>query len=146
LAATKSSRESKKRIPPNYCFACGKDNPDGLRLDFEFDAKRKSVECRLKLPARYQGATGFAHGGIIATLLDEAMAKVNGKQGIRAVTLTLKATYRKVVPVEKTLILRGWHTSKRGRKIYLRAQLRDANDVLLAEGRGLFLHITGELH
>jgi acyl-coenzyme A thioesterase PaaI-like protein len=146
LAATKSGRKVKKRIPPNYCFVCGKDNPDGLHLHFEFDPKRKSVECRLKLPARYQGATGFAHGGIIATLLDEAMAKVNGLQGVRAVTLTLRASYRKVVPVEKPLLLRGWHTARRGRKIYLRAQLLDSNHNLLAEGRGLFLQITGELH
>jgi len=146
LAATKPPRSRKKRTPRNYCFACGKDNPEGLRLDFDFDPKRKSVETRLKLPARYQGATGFAHGGIIATLLDEAMAKVNGKQGLRAVTLWLHAKYRKVVPVERPLVLRGWHTSKRGRKIYLRAQLLDANQVVLAEGRGLFLHITGDLH
>ena len=104
------------------------------------------MECTLSVPARYQGATGFAHGGIIATLLDEAMAKVNGKQGIRAVTLTLRANYRKVVPVERPLILRGWHTRQKGRKIYLRAQLLDAKNVLLADGRGLFLHITGELH
>lgn len=74
------------------------------------------------------------------------MAKVNGKQGLRAVTLWLRANYRKVVPVERLLVLRGWHTSKRGRKIYLRAQLLDANHSVLAEGRGLFLHITGELH
>lgn len=146
MAATKSAPGRKKRTPPNYCFACGKDNPEGLRLDFDFDPKKKSVECRLKLPARYQGATGYAHGGIIATLLDEAMAKVNGKQGLRAVTLWLRANYRKVVPVEHPLVLRGWHTARRGRKIYLRAQLLDAKNVVLAEGRGLFLHITGELH
>src|SRR5438093_10748326 len=95
----------------NRCFACGKGNPDGLQLDFDYDPKKKSVASRLNLPARFQGATGFAHGGIIATLLDEAMAKVNGKAGIRAVTIQLKVLYRKMVPLETDLILKGHRRS-----------------------------------
>jgi acyl-coenzyme A thioesterase PaaI-like protein len=96
----------------------------------------------MKLPARYQGATGFAHGGLIATLLDEAMAKTNGMGGIRAVTLRLHVSFRKLVPVEKTIHVRGWRTARRGRKLYLRAEIRDTNDHMLAEARGLFLTVT----
>ena len=95
----------------------------------------------MKLPAKYQGATGFAHGGLIATLLDEAMAKANGLGGIRAVTLRLQVNYRKLVPVERNIRLRGWRTSRRGRKLYLRAEIRNLQNHLLAEARGLFLAI-----
>ena len=123
----------------NRCFACGKGNPDGLQLDFDYDPKKRSVVSHLNLPARFQGATGFAHGGIIATLLDEAMAKVNGKGGIRAVTIQLKVLYRKMVPLQTDLILKGQRRSQRGKKIYLESQLLSVDGILLAEARGVFL-------
>jgi acyl-coenzyme A thioesterase PaaI-like protein len=122
----------------NRCFACGKGNPDGLQLDFDYQPDTKSVICRLNLPTRFQGATGFAHGGIIATLLDEAMAKVNGKGGIKAVTMQLEVFYRKMVPLETDLILRGNRTRQKGQKIYLRSQLLSTEGTLLAEARGVF--------
>lgn len=95
----------------------------------------------MRLASRYQGATGFAHGGIIATLLDEAMAKANGMAGIRAVTVKMTVSYRKMVPLLQPLELTGWRTTRKGRKLYLRSELRDANENLLAEARGLFLEI-----
>lgn len=91
------------------------------------------------LEPQFQGATGFAHGGIIATLLDEAMAKSNGLGGTRAVTLRLVTKYRKMVPIREKLILTGWRTAKRGRKLFLRSELKDAAGTVLAEGSGLFL-------
>jgi len=100
------------------------------------------AECRLRIDSQYQGATGFAHGGIIATLLDEAMAKANGMSGVRAVTLKISISYRKMVPVQQPLKLIGWRTIRKGRKLYLRSELRDQSDMLLAEARGLFLEIT----
>jgi acyl-coenzyme A thioesterase PaaI-like protein len=138
---TDDERESGMSLPAdvNRCFVCGKGNPDGLQLDFEYDAKSHSVETIVNLPARFQGATGFAHGGIIATLLDEAMAKVNGKGGIRAVTIQLNVSYKKMVPLETDLVLKGKRARERGRKIYLRSSLFSIDGVLLAEGRGIFL-------
>ncbi len=93
----------------------------------------------MKLPAKYQGATGYAHGGLIATLLDEAMAKTNGLGGIRAVTVRLEVSYRKLVPVEQPLQLIGRRTASRGRKVYLRAEIRGVENYLLAEAKALFL-------
>ena len=128
----------------NFCFVCGEANREGLRLVFRYHPKTRSAECTVRLKARFQGATGYAHGGMIATLLDEAMAKVNGLGGIRAVTLRMTVSYHNLVPIGKPLQLVGWRTRKRGRKIYLHSQLRDENDQLLAEARGLFLAV-GEI-
>jgi acyl-coenzyme A thioesterase PaaI-like protein len=131
----------KIRESMNVCFACGPANPDGLRLKFSYTPSRHFVKCILRLDKRFTGATGYAHGGIIATLLDEAMAKSNGLGGTRAVTLRLETRYRKMVPLKHELHLTGWRTSKRGRKLYLRAELHDAQGNLLSEGRGLFLTV-----
>jgi len=125
----------------NRCFACGEANPHGLRLKFQFDKETRRASTKLKLDARYQGATGFAHGGIIATLLDEAMAKANGLAGIRAVTVKMDVVYRKMVPLRKSLMLFGWRKTKKGRKLYLQSELQDETGNLLAEASGLFLQV-----
>ena len=135
----------KANLSKNRCFACGEANPDGLHLKFQYDPKRRSAETHLKIDPRYQGATGYAHGGIIATLLDEAMAKANGMGGIRAVTLRMQVSYRKMVPVKVLLKLTGWRTRWKGRKLYLRANLQDQSGQLLAEARGLFLQVPKSL-
>jgi len=127
---------------PNRCFACGEANPDGLHLRFDYIPVKKAVECRLRLHSRYQGAIGYAHGGMIATLLDEAMAKVNGKRGIRAVTLRLNVFYRKMVPVEEEIQLIGRITRRRGRKLYLSSQIQDHHGTVLARATGVFLEVS----
>ena len=131
--------------PPNHCFACGEANRQGLRLKFQYNPANRLAECDVSIATKYQGATGFAHGGMIATLLDEAMAKSNGMGGIRAVTVRMTVAYRKMVPLLQPLRLRGWRTSTRGRKLYLRSELRDSQGVLLAEAKGLFLQVREAL-
>ncbi len=48
-----------------------------MHLKFTYDKKRKTFVCRFRLDERYTGPPGHCHGGIIATILDEAMGKVN---------------------------------------------------------------------
>ena len=52
-----------------WCFACGKANPIGLKLEFE----RTEEECSTAfIPKReHQSYDGRMHGGLISTLLDE---------------------------------------------------------------------------
>ena len=54
-----------------FCYACGDLNPIGLRLRFhmEDDWAVAAFEARRE----HQGYPGFIHGGIVSTLLDEAM-------------------------------------------------------------------------
>ncbi len=73
----------------NHCFGCGLENRTGLRLHF-FTDDDKNVVCHLRLAARFAGPPGHAHGGIIATLLDEAMSKSTRARGIVALTRHLE--------------------------------------------------------
>ena len=68
------------RLPKNGCFACGPDNAAGMHLKFTFDEQRRMFVCRFRLDQRYTGPPGHCHGGIIATILDEAMGKTSGKE------------------------------------------------------------------
>ncbi|MGO9679102.1 MAG: PaaI family thioesterase [Candidatus Sulfotelmatobacter sp.] len=64
------------KLQKNYCFVCGMDNPDGMRLKFILDEARQTFVCRFHLSKRYTGPPGHCHGGVIACILDDAMGKV----------------------------------------------------------------------
>ncbi len=135
---------SHHKIKKNHCFGCGHDNPEGLRLKFFFDEEQKLTWCRFRLGRRYQGPPGHLHGGIIATILDEAMGKVNKLRSVVALTKTLEVEYLKPVPLGKTLLVEGRERSVRGRKHINVAEIRDEQGVPLARARGVFIAIDAE--
>src|SRR5512140_3939091 len=87
------------QIPKNHCFGCGPDNPDGMHLKFELDEARQTFVCKVTLSDRYVGPPGHAHGGVIATILDEAMGKVNKLRHVIALTAEMTVSYNKPVPL-----------------------------------------------
>lgn len=125
----------------NGCFVCGAANPRGMYLAFEQDDAAKRVRGRFQLGAEYQGAAGFVHGGIIATLLDEVMSKANRFRKARAVTAELNVEYLKPVRVGEDLLVEGWETDAKGRNLFLQGEIRDSAGNLLARGRGRFVDL-----
>lgn len=116
-----------------YCFACGKGNPVGLKLDFSMQ-EGKCV-ARKEMPREYQGYDGIVHGGILTTMLDEAMAKcliLSG--GERAVTAKLEVRYRHPAPVGDALTVSGWEESRRGHFVHMKAAVLLSNGTVAAEG------------
>ena len=73
-------------IDNNYCFACGSNNPDGLKLEFKYSEDGGKAETTYIPPEKFQGWKGIVHGGIITTLLDELMAKAAIKNGYQVLT------------------------------------------------------------
>ena len=124
----------------HHCFGCGQANKTGLRLKFFIDEDRQIV-CHVKVPRRFEGPPGHVHGGVIATLLDEAMSKANRQFGIVAMTRQMEVEYLKPVPLKTPLLLNGRHVSAQGRKHHCEAQLMNENGVVLAKARGLFIAV-----
>jgi uncharacterized protein (TIGR00369 family) len=133
-----------KPNPANPCFACGGANPRGMQLTFEQDDAARRIRGAFRVGAEYEGGSGFVHGGIIATLLDEVMAKVSRFVQDRAVTAELTVEYRKPVPVDEDLVVEGWEVGRKGRSIYREGEIRDASGALLARGRGHFIMVDPE--
>lgn len=129
------------RLQKNYCFGCGKNNPDGMRLKFSYDEERDSFICRFRLGKRYTGPPGHCHGGIIATILDESMGKVNKLRHVVALTSEIKVNYLKPVPLNKALRVESREVSVRGRRHVNMAEILDGKDQVLAGSRGLFIAI-----
>ena len=130
--------------PANPCFGCGGANARGMKLAFEFDEAGQRVIGRFRLGPEYQGGTGFIHGGIIATLLDEVMSKVSRFSNVRAVTAELTVEYLRPVPVDEELLVEGFATRRDGRELFHEGEIRNAAGVLLARGRARFVIIDPE--
>ncbi len=78
-----------------FCFACGDDNPIGLKLKFSYDGEQ--VEAKF-VPGKYhQGWGDIIHGGILYTLLDEATAYAVLCHGIGS-CVTAKSQIRFIQP------------------------------------------------
>ena len=88
---------------PAACFVCDPNNPDGLRLSFVHDDEADTVTSEFTLGPGHSGAPRFVHGGLVLTILDEAMAwAAIGIAGRFAVTRTSKASFRRPVMVDET--------------------------------------------
>ena len=125
--------------PSNPCFGCGGANPRGMRLAFDLDPGRRRIVGRFRLGAEYQGGPGFIHGGIIATVLDEAMGKVSRFSDVRAVTAELTVEYLKPVRVDQEIRVEAFESQREGRHLFHQGEIRDTEGELLARGRGRFV-------
>lgn len=118
------------------CFVCGPDNPDGLKLSFSFVDSQ--AQTSLSIPARFQGWQGIIHGGIVATLLDEVMAKAVRFAGHQAVTVDISVQYKKPTPADVPLRLSGRVTDIQRRIVSTEGELRAQDGGLLACAKARF--------
>lgn len=124
----------------NQCFGCGLDNRSGLRLRFFVDPEL-NVVCRVRLARRFAGPPGHAHGGIIATLLDEAMSKANRARNILAMTRHISVDYVRPVPLAAPLVLTARHVERHAHRHHCEAEIADAAGQVLAKGKALFVEV-----
>ena len=84
-----------------YCFVCGPKNPIGLKLNFHFNGK--SIKTQFTPKKEHQGYLNIVHGGIISTVLDEAMVKLALAMNIPAVTASMEIRLRRALNVGETI-------------------------------------------
>jgi uncharacterized protein (TIGR00369 family) len=125
--------------PDNTCFGCGGANPRGMHLTFEQDDSARRIRGAFRLSKDYQGGLGFIHGGIIATVLDEAMGKVCRFRNSPAVTAELVIEYLKPVRVDQDLVIEAYEVEKNGRNLHNVGEIRNQEGVVLARGKGRFV-------
>jgi uncharacterized protein (TIGR00369 family) len=150
VKSTENAEETKPAMttlapnPANHCFGCGGANEDGMKLTFVQDNRKRRIIGRFVLGERYQGGGGMGHGGIIATLLDEAMGKVCRFREVRAVTAELTVEYLKPVKVQEEIVVEGWEeVEQKGRNLFHAGEIRNSVGDVLARGRARFV-VIGE--
>lgn len=115
-----------------WCFVCGVENPCGLHIRFFNEGPLRSM-ARVTLEDRYQSYPGMAHGGILATILDETMGRatlaMESDEPRFMFTAKLDIRYRLPVPLHEEFTVRGWVEKDRGRAVQV------CGEIVLADGR-----------
>jgi uncharacterized protein (TIGR00369 family) len=124
----------------NRCFGCGPANSNGLRLEFRI-AEDKTAVCQMAIPETFESFSGYLHGGIIATMLDEAMSKAVRTLGIMALTAQMEIDYLRPVPSGKPFRLEGRLLHSEGRKHWAEAIITNGKGSTMAKSKGLFVQV-----
>lgn len=129
-----------------YCFACGELNPVGLHL--RFIKNDPYVEANFSPSEFHQGYPNIVHGGIVTTLLDEAMAYALELNNYRGLTVKLYVRFLKPLKPQYNYKIKGYIDKIRGRLARVHSEIIDENDSVMAKAYGLFFidnMIGGEL-
>ena len=119
-------------LSESMCFGCGQNNPIGLKLDFQRDGKTARTEFT---PTEFHQAwPGIVHGGIITSMLDEAMAYAARFEGMNCVTGKMQIRFRHPAVIDEPLIIAGKVTKKGKRWIWTKASVSSRDGTLVADG------------
>ncbi len=128
----------------NRCFACGKENPFGLQVhpDISPDGMQVKIEC--VPPEHFQGWANIVHGGILSTLLDEAITYV----GIAnfdgpAVTAQLDIRFKNPARAGQKLLVTANRLKAGNRLIEVVAEIKLQDGTQIAEGTGKVMKVAG---
>ena len=120
------------------CFACGQDNPVGLKIKFELNEDQVTAEFTPN--ENHVGFRNTVHGGIIYSALDDVMANVLYLQNRKAHTARCEIRYRQALETGQTVRLKGWVENERRRLVVLKGEMRLAGtDALVADAEASFM-------
>jgi uncharacterized protein (TIGR00369 family) len=130
-----NSQESQKLPSFSGCFVCGRDNPKGLHAEFLFDGS--SVRAAFIPDKSVLGYGHAVHGGIISTLLDEAIiwAAYSHKNRF-GVTAELNVRFIEPLTIEKKCIIEAQLTEDKGKIWIVEAKIYDQDGTLYAKAKG----------
>ena len=120
--ATEESQTELQARPQGACFVCGQDNPHGLRIKFELQDSGEAIATWAPNQT-LEGFRGIVHGGVVSTVLDEAMSKAVAATGSQALTAELRVRYRRHVTSGDTFLIRGWVVTRNKRLLETEATL-----------------------
>jgi acyl-coenzyme A thioesterase PaaI-like protein len=120
------------------CFACGPDNPIGLKIEFELQG---DTCTGIFTPGEnHVGYENTVHGGIIYSALDDVMANVLYLKEMKAHTAKCEIRYRRALEVGQTIRLIGWIEHERRRLVVLKGEARTvSDDALIADCEASFM-------
>jgi uncharacterized protein (TIGR00369 family) len=131
-----------KELPhTRSCFVCGESNPAGFKLRLETDGQ--IVRTWFVPGAEHVGFRQTVHGGLIATLLDEAMVwacAVRAKQFAYCAELQVRFIHP-ARPQEPVRVEARMTANRRGRLYEANAELSSEDGRLLATATGKYLPI-----
>lgn len=121
----------------NKCFACGRNNPIGLKLSI----KHKGDICYTTFTPKtdHSGWLNVMHGGLLSTIMDEVMAHWLWGRGTPAMTVEMTARYLKPVPIGEPIVVTARQQQDRGRMATMEAEVTLADGTQVARAVAKFI-------
>lgn len=147
-----SHREHDQQPSAKWCFVCGVENPCGLKIRF-FNNGPHGVRATVVLGDEYQSYPGIVHGGILSTILDEAMGRAvlspdgatpDGADPRFMFTLRMDVRYRKPVPLHQPFVVEARVERDRGRTVQASARIMLQDGAVAVEASGTLIDIPPE--
>ncbi|XP_065059771.1 acyl-coenzyme A thioesterase THEM4-like isoform X2 [Rhopilema esculentum] len=107
-----------------------------------FNREEQKLRAVVQFGPWLQGPKGAVHGGAIATIFDSAGGVLAYQLGYRCVTVNLNVNFHGFLPLHSTAECIAWITKKEGRKIFIKAEMRNIDDGTLYDSfTALFLEV-----
>jgi uncharacterized protein (TIGR00369 family) len=135
-----------KQPNSKMCLVCGLKNPFGLHTSF-FELDNNELLAIFKPKKEHQSYPGRLHGGIISTILDEAIGRaimIHSEGDIWGVTVDLQIRFKKPVPLDEELRILGRITKDSSRFFEGTGELLLQDGTVAAKGHGKYLKIALE--
>jgi uncharacterized protein (TIGR00369 family) len=129
------------------CLVCGHDNPHGLHVHLHVDESSGIVSCDFTPAVHHIGFEGIIHGGLLSTVLDEAMVWAATWAGKRfCVAGEMNVRFRQSATSGQPLHVTAQVTSVRSRLIEAQGSIRDLSGKLLVEATGKYVPLGVDRH
>ncbi len=128
------------------CFICDNNdsNPRALHLKVMWDEETETTRISFVPDETWCGYAEVVHGGLIAAVLDEAMAwAVRQKRGEWAFTADFQLRYKKPVQLANEYLAVAEVEEMDGRRITAKARVLDSEGQLAAKASAVFLPAGG---
>ena len=124
-----------KLLDDHYCFGCGSDNPQGLKLSFELDSKKQRITTQWTPAKVHQGYQDVVHGGMLGLVLDELMVNLPWK--LHGPSVSAEFTVRLLQPskVGELIQCEAWVVSCKGKLMNVESVAKTQDGTILARAQ-----------
>lgn len=132
-----------ERLPEHGpCIVCGTENPSSMGFVFYRDGDRLVGEGTLT--RIQQGPPGHAHGGSLASILDEAMGWLLWSADHKVVAAHLEFDYRQPTPLDVPLRVVAELARQGTRSYHTVSRIELPDGTATVEGKGVFVELGEE--
>lgn len=120
-------------------FVSGDPTGDRIRVRYFERERDGALVGKVWFGPGAEGPPGYAHGGSIAAVLDEAMGAAAWMIGHTVVIVRLAVFFRRALPLGTDATVEARIIRKNGKRIWICGHLLAADGTAFAEARGLFI-------
>jgi acyl-coenzyme A thioesterase PaaI-like protein len=137
-----ASKLDATELPPHWptCLGCGPDNDSGFHLQVRRDGDELVAEHTFA--DRHSGAPGIAHGGAVATVVDDVLGFLLYVARMAGVTRHLEVDYLKPVLTGVPYVVRARVDSRDGRKLWVSCACTAPDGTVTFTAKALFLEVS----